>query len=187
MGRRSTLVAFAAVALAALLPMSAQAAVPATNLDVVVSASTVTLNWTPSADALDPTTAQAVVRDAAACAATPSGAAVTIPVDVAANFYVDSAVANGTYCYYVETTSAIAPPAYVGAAATVNVDTTRADREHPRRDAGQPRPRCRDDHGLEQRPDRDESAVPRHRLVRRRLDADREPMEPRPRCSTAPT
>ena len=83
-----------------------------------------TLNWTPSADPLDPTTAQAVVRDAAACAATPSGAAVTIPVDVAANFYVDSAVANGTYCYYVETTSAIAPPAYVGAAATVNVDTT---------------------------------------------------------------
>jgi hypothetical protein len=128
MGRRSTLVAFAAVALAALLPVSAYAAVPATNVDATVSASTVTVQWTPSADALDVSTGQVVIRDPAACGTTPTGAAVTAgSVDGAANLFVDLAVPNGTYCYYVRTDSATAPTSVYAAAlspATVNVDTT---------------------------------------------------------------
>jgi hypothetical protein len=128
MGRRSTLVAFAAVALAALLPMSAYAAVPATNVDATVSASTVTVQWTPSADAMDVSTAQVVLRDPAACGTAPTGAAATAAtLDGTTNLFVDLAVPNGTYCYYIRTDSATAPTSVYApalAAVTVNVDTT---------------------------------------------------------------
>jgi hypothetical protein len=133
MGRRSTLVAFAAVALAALLPVSAYAAVPATNVDATVSGSTVTVQWTPSADAVDVSTGQVVIRDPAACGTTPTGAAVTAgSVDGAANLFVDLAVPNGTYCYYIRTDSATAPTSvYAAALAAVTVNVPPPDTTPP--------------------------------------------------------
>ena len=124
MGRRSTLVAFAAVALAMLVPASSYAAAPATGLTATPLLNSVTLTWTP--DATDVPTAQAVLRETGACNAVPGGGATSTPVAANATTFTDTNVPNGTYCYYVQSDNAAAPTtAYsAGVEATVSVDTT---------------------------------------------------------------
>jgi hypothetical protein len=123
MGRRSTLVAFAAVALAALVPVNAYAAAPATGVSASVAGNVVTVTWTP--DTTDPPVTQEVWRSDGACAAIPATVQHAVPLTTSTSA-TDTGVANGTYCYYVESDSLLPPlTAYsAGAPATVNVDTT---------------------------------------------------------------
>jgi hypothetical protein len=126
MGRRSTLVAFAAVAAMAFVPVNASAAVAPTGLTATPagSAPPVVLSWNTAA--LDATTSQEVWRAAGACSATPIAGATQIgnpapPALGGTSTLTDTAPPDGTWCYYVEADD-IAPSSAYTAGVAVTVD-----------------------------------------------------------------
>lgn len=125
MGRRSTLVAFAAVAAMALVPLTASAATPPSGLTATPAgtAPPVVLNWSTTPDDVT----QAVWRAPGACAVIPSGTATQIATPAVSvtgtSTYTDPAPADGTWCYYIQADDAVAGPTAYSLGVTVTVDT----------------------------------------------------------------
>ena len=126
MGRRSTLVAFAAVAALALVPLNASAATAPTGLTATPAgtAPPVVLSWSTTPDDVT----QVVWRAAGACAAIPAATPTQIanptpPLLGGTSTATDTAPPDGTWCYYVQADDAIAGPTAYSAGVTVTVDT----------------------------------------------------------------
>ena len=114
MGRRSTLVAFAAVAAMAFVPVNASAATPA--LTSTLYASPATFTWTPTAVATEQ-----LFRLAGACPATLAGGAPVASTGgpLAPPSNATDAPGDGVFCYYVQDDGLA-----TGAGLQVTIDTT---------------------------------------------------------------